>query len=107
MLSNIESSFCPTAESEGLGEGQHGDVPAVVVNAGVHKGQIAAVIHDGLHLCHVGVDWFVIDGAQQHTPAVDRVIPPGEEQGNESNIYKTMTIVYKTLLKVDFEGFLT
>ncbi len=55
---------CPTVESEGLGEGQNSDVPAVVINVGINKGKVAAVVNDGLHLCHIGVDWFIIDGAQ-------------------------------------------
>lgn len=69
----------PTVESEGLGEGQNSDVPAVVVNVGIHKRQVAAVVNDGLHLRHVGVDWFIIDGAQQHTPAINKAVPPSVE----------------------------
>lgn len=60
-----------------MGECQHGDVPAVVVNVGVHKWQVAAVVNDGLHLRDVSVDWFVVDGAQQHTPSIYEAIPPG------------------------------
>lgn len=75
----ISCNQTPTVESEGLGEGQNGDVPAVVVDVGIHKGQVAAVVNDGLHLRHVGVDWLIIDGAQQHTPAIDEAIPPGVE----------------------------
>lgn len=68
-----------TVEGEGLGEGEDGDVPAVVVDVGVHKGQVAAVVHDGLDLHHVGVDGFVVDGAQQHSPAVEEAVPPRAE----------------------------
>lgn len=71
-----------TAEGEWLGEGENGDVPAVVVDVRVHKGQVAAVVHDGLDLCHVGVDGFVVDGAQQHPPAVKEAIPPSTEDAD-------------------------
>lgn len=69
----------PTVEGEGMREGQHGDVPAVVVNVGIHKGQVAAVVNDGLHLGHGRVDRLVVDGAQQHTPAIHEAIPPAIE----------------------------
>lgn len=71
----------PTVEGEGMCEGQHGDVPAVVVNVGIHKGQVAAVVNDGLHLGHVRVDRLVVDGAQQHTPAIHEAIPPEIQDG--------------------------
>lgn len=67
----------PTVEGEGMSEGQHGDVPAVVINVGIHEGQVAAVVHDGPHLGHVSVDRLVVDGAQQHTPAIDEAVAPG------------------------------
>lgn len=54
---------CPTIESEGLGECQNSDVPAVVINVSIYKGQVAAVVNDGLHLRHVCIDRFIIDGA--------------------------------------------
>lgn len=68
--------MCTTVESKGLGEGQNSNVPAVVINVCIYKGQVAAVVNDGLHLCHVGVDRFIIDGAQQHSPAINKAIPP-------------------------------
>lgn len=71
-----------TAEGERLGEGKNGDVPAVVVDVRVHKGQVAAVVNDGLDLCHVGVDRLVVDGAQQHPPAVQEAIPPSTEDAD-------------------------
>ncbi|TNN47816.1 hypothetical protein EYF80_041959 [Liparis tanakae] len=64
---------------ERLAEGQDGDVPAVVVDAGVHEGQVAAVVDDGAHLHHVAVDGFAVDGAEQHAPAVHEAVPPGGE----------------------------
>lgn len=67
----------PTVEGEGMRECQHGNVPAVVVNVGIHKRQVAAVVNDGLHLRNVGVDRFVVDGAQEHTPAIYKTISPG------------------------------
>lgn len=76
---SISCNQIPTVESEGLGEGQNSDVPAVVINVGIHKGQVAAVVNDGLHLRHIGVDWFIIYGAQQHTPAINEAIPPSVE----------------------------
>lgn len=75
MLKVVHAS--PTVEGEGMCKGQHSDVPAVVINVGIHKGQVAAVVNDGLHLGHVGVDRLVVDGAQQHTPAIHEAIPPG------------------------------
>lgn len=54
---------CPTIESEGLGESQNSNVPAVVIDVSIYKGQVAAVVNNGLHLRHVGVDRFIIDGA--------------------------------------------
>lgn len=67
---------CPTIESEGLGEGQNSNVPAVVINVSVYKRQVAAVVNNGLHLCHISIDWFIVDGSQQHTPAINKPIPP-------------------------------
>lgn len=66
----------PTVEREGLAEGQNCDVPAVVVNVSVYKGQVAAVVNNGLHLHHFSVGWFIIDGSQQHTPPINEAIPP-------------------------------
>lgn len=40
------------------------------------------MVNDSLNLRHVGIDRFVVDGAQQHTPAVKKAIPPSTE-----NIY--------------------
>lgn len=74
----------PTIESEGLGESQNSDVPAVVIDVSIYKGQVAAVVNDGLHLRHVGVDWFIIDGAQENTPAVNKAIPPSMERVKEA-----------------------
>lgn len=71
--------LCPTIEGEWLGEGQYSNVPAVVINVSVYKGQVAAVVNNGFHLRHIGVDWFIVDGAQQHTPAINEPVP--------SNIY--------------------
>lgn len=68
--------WCPTIESEGLGEGQHSDVPAVVIDISINKRQVAAVVNNGLHLRHIGIDWLIIDGAQQHSPAINKAIPP-------------------------------
>lgn len=68
---------CPTIEREGLCQGQNSDVPAVVVNVRIHKRQVAAVVNNGLHLRYVSVDRFVVDGAQQHTPAIYKAIAPG------------------------------
>lgn len=69
-----------TVEGKRLGEGENGDVPAVVIDVCIHKGQVAAVVNEGLHLRHIGIDGFVVDGAQQHTPAVQKAIPPGTEK---------------------------
>lgn len=66
---------CPTIESEWLGEGQNSNVPAVVINISIYKWQVAAVINNSLDLHHVGVDWFIINGAQQHTPAINKAVP--------------------------------
>lgn len=68
-----------TVERERLGEGENGDVPAVVVDVSNHKGQVAAVVNDSLHLRHIGIDGFVVDGAQQHTPAVKKAVTPSTE----------------------------
>lgn len=73
----------PTVESEWLGEGQNSNVPAVVINVSINKGQVAAVINDRLHFCHVGVDWFIIDGAQQHTPAINKAVTSSMERVTE------------------------
>lgn len=76
----VDESVCvcvnPTVECEGLAEGQNCNVPAVVVNVSIYKGQVAAVVNNGLHLHHFSVDWFIIDGAQQHTPTINKAIPP-------------------------------
>lgn len=66
----------PTIESERLSEGQDSDVSAVVVNVSIYKGQVAAVVNNGLNLRYVGIDRFIVDGAQQHTPAINKAIPP-------------------------------
>lgn len=89
MQSNIQVCVCylmntvcvyvlvwPTVESDGMSEGQNSDVPAVVVNVTVYKGQVAAVVNNGVHLRHVGVDWFTVDGAELHTPAIKKAMPP-------------------------------
>lgn len=65
-----------TIESERLSEGQDSDVSAVVVNVSIYKGQVAAVVNNGLNLRYVGIDRFIVDGAQQHTPAINKAIPP-------------------------------
>lgn len=79
---------CPfmdsTVEGQRLGEGENGDVPAVVIDVSVHKGQVAAVVDDGLHLHHVGIDGFVVDGAQQHAPAAEKAIAPSTEEASLS-----------------------
>lgn len=75
----VYALVCPTIEREGLGEGQNSDVPAVVINVSIYKGQVAAVVNNGLHLRHVSIDWLIIDGAQQHTPAINKAIPPSME----------------------------
>lgn len=75
----VYTLVCITVESEGLGEGQNSNVPAVVINVSIDKGQVAAVVNNGLHLHHVSIDWFIIDGAQQHTPAINKAIPPSME----------------------------
>lgn len=69
-----------TVESKRMGEGKNGNVPAVVIDVGIHEGQVAAVVNNGLNLRHVGIDGFVVDGAQQHTPAVKKAIPPSTEE---------------------------
>lgn len=69
----------PTVERERLCQSQNSNVPAVVVDVSVHKGQVAAVVNNGLHLRHFSITWFVVDGAQQHTPAINKAIPPGME----------------------------
>lgn len=73
-----------TVEGQRLGEGENGDVPAVVIDVSVHKGQVAAVVDDGLHLHHVGIDGFVVDGAQQHAPAAEKAIAPSTEEASLS-----------------------
>lgn len=80
------ASLCPTIESEWLGKSQNSDVPAVVVNVRIDEGQVAAVVNDGLHLRHVGVDWFIVNGAQQHTPAVNKPVPSGMESVTEEEV---------------------
>lgn len=79
---------CPTIEIEWFGESQNSNVPAVVIDVRIYEGQVAAVVNDGLHLRHVGVDWFVVNGAQQHTPAVNKAVPSGMESvtGRSSNV---------------------
>lgn len=69
-----------TVEGKRMGESQHGDVPAVVIDVCIHKGQVAAVVNNGLNLRHTGIDGFVVDRAQQHTPAVKKAIAPGTEE---------------------------
>lgn len=54
---------CPTTEGERLCEGQNSDVSAVVIDIGINKGQVAAVVNNGLHLCYISIDWFIVDGA--------------------------------------------
>ena len=71
------ATACPTIKCQRLGEGQNSNVPAVVINVGNYKGQVAAVVNNGLHLRHVSIDWFVVDGAQKYTPAVNKAIAPG------------------------------
>lgn len=71
---------CPTIESEWLGEGQNSDVPAVVINVGIYKWQVAAVVNNRLDLYHVGIDWFIIDRAQQHTPAINKAVASSTER---------------------------
>lgn len=83
---------CPTVESEGLGEGQNSNVPAVVINVSIYKGQIAAVVNNGLHLCHVGIDWLIIDGAKQHTPTINKAIPPSMKRVKEEDMITSHTI---------------
>ena len=73
-----------TVEGKRLGEGENSDVPAVVIDVSVHKGQVAAVVNNGLNLRHIGIDGFVIDGAQQHPPAVKKAIPPSAEEAPRS-----------------------
>lgn len=68
--------MCPTIESERLSEGQDSDVSAVVVNVSIYKGQVAAVVNNGLNLRYIGIDRFIVDGSQQHTPAINKAIPP-------------------------------
>lgn len=84
----VNAFLCPTIESERLGEGQNRYVPAVVINVGIYKGKVAAVINNGLHLRHVGIDWFIVDGAQQHTPAINKAVPSGMERvtGRSNNV---------------------
>lgn len=69
-----------TVEGKRIGESENGDVPAVVIDVCVHKGQVAAVVNNGLNLRHIGIDGFVVDGAQQHTPAVQKAIAPSTEE---------------------------
>lgn len=73
---------CPTIESQWLGEGQNSDVPAVVINVSIYKWQVAAVVNNSLDLHHVGIDWFIIDRAQQHTPAINKAVPSSIERHN-------------------------
>lgn len=82
-----------TVERERLGEGDNGDVPAVVVYVSIHKGQVAAVVNDSLHLRHIGIDGFVVDGAQQHTPAVKKAVTPSRE-----DIYSSYTKILHFML---------
>lgn len=69
-----------TVEGKRMREGENCDVPAVVIDVSIHKGQVAAVVNNGLNLRHIGIDGFVVDGAQQHTPAVKEAIPPSAEE---------------------------
>lgn len=87
-----------TVEGEGMCECQHGNVPAVVVNVGVHKWQVAAVVNDGLHLGDVSVDRFVVDRAQQHTPAIYEAIPPG---------IKHFVVMYAMSRRLNLVSFIT
>lgn len=49
------------------------------------------MVNDGFHLCHVGIDWFVVDGAQQHTPAAyDSVSSNIETKGDMWQWYFTV-----------------
>lgn len=75
-------SACITTEDERLCEGQNSDVPAVVIDVGINERQVAAVVNNGLHLCHISIDWFVGDGAQQDTPAVHEAIASNRGGGN-------------------------
>lgn len=97
----------PTIECEGLGEGQNSDVPAVVINVSIYKGQVAAVVNNGLHLRHVSIDWLIIDGAQQHTPAINKAIPPSMENfflvfAQTHNIFH-----YYTIMNTDWADIVT
>lgn len=73
----------PTVKREWLGEGQNSDVPAVVINVSIYKWQVAAVVNNRLDLHHVGVDRFIIDRAQQHTPTINKAVPSSRERHNK------------------------
>lgn len=38
------------------------------------------MVNNSLDLHHIGVDWFIIDGAQQHTPAINKAVPSSMER---------------------------
>lgn len=81
----------PTIECERVGEGQNSNVSAIVINVSIYKGQVAAVVNNGLHFHHIGIDGFIIDGAQQHTPSINKAIPP-----NTENKFRFSTYIHFT-----------
>ena len=72
------SSWCFTSELQRGGEGQNGDVSAVVVHIGVDEGQVAAVVDHSLHLSddHVLMSRVIVDGAQQDPPPPHMTVAP-------------------------------
>lgn len=60
----------PTIKGEWLCQGQNSNISAVIINVCIYKRQVAAVVNYGLHFRHVGIYRFIIDGAEQHTPAI-------------------------------------
>lgn len=96
--------LCLTIEGERLGESQNSNVPAVVINVSVYKGQVAAMVNNGFHLCHIGVDWFIVDGAQQHTPAINEPVPSNLYREVINNdvlqVLEAFSVLAQTLLKI-------
>lgn len=95
----LSSSLCLTIEGDGLSEGQYSNVAAVIVNAIDHKGQVVAVVNDSFHFRHVGIGWFVVDGAHQHTPVTNKAITASKNKETKKKKKKTHAHEYNSIQK--------